>query len=907
MVEATTNSAGVITSINGLVAGGSGYADTTGAATSVEPAGSGATVNITTYKGALTSVTLDSGGTYYPANSMFPLMVTGGGGTGGVVEAATNSVGVITSIVFLPTANGGSTDVVAAGDGYTNTSGAATSTAFMLLSASTSNGSINVSSTGGDDLILGGISTGSHGTATFASDAAIYNTTSVAASGNSASANSATLSGLATGTLYLSATNGIGTASNPLTTSVTSLTAAGGGLFLKNNNALTLTTSGAVAGDVGISTIGDLTLNLGNGDLGTTGNNVSLTALAGSLTTQAGSSGTIDADTLTISAEQIGDSTAYSPDGTAFERNDTIATDATTINATADYGGVYISNAATAALTLTAGAVGPTPGGTPTNNINISSQGGIVLVPQTSMLPGAATTPIALYSPGGTVTLNAGASGYITSTADIVSGLHTSSLTKGMAVSGTGIPAGDTIQDVLNSTEIVLSEPATASGTVSLTFTPVITATGNVTGTTVSGLGSTSSLTSGMPVSGPGIPAGDTIVNSNGTITLAEPAAYNETGITLTFYATSQSTTAMGNTEGTSGTYYDVYTGTLIIGTSTLTSSGSLSGTDYGPLVTEANTAEVVVFAPIAITNSGPLQLTASMLANGGTFSGSSITIAELGSQALTVNGNLVLASTGAIVFLDPNNSISAGADSSNKPYTITIEAGSVAALGNIATANGGVTIVAAGNIGIGTVNAGKKGTVTLASSGSIFNNNGGTLSITAGQTNLSQAQIQVYGQGPSSGTAQSTTNLAQLELQAAAALATAAAANAQAAAEQTTAVAFQAELNSIRVSVANDSQTYQTDLQTENQDDNTVAVDQNQVNQDTREANNLNLISTELELTSAVLSEVGALCALSGYTEPALSTCAGFHIPMSGKGLQEVFQPRHGCAYHPNHDPPIH
>ena len=338
-----------------------------------------------------------------------------------------------------------------------------------------------------------------------------------------------------------------------------------------------------------------------------------------------------------------------------------------------------------------------------------------------------------------------------------------------MAVSGTGIPAGDTIQDVLNSTEIVLSEPATASGAVSLTFTPVITTTGNITGTTVSDLGSTSSLTTGMPVSGPGIPAGDTIIDSSGTITLTEPATYTETGVTLTFYATTQSTTATGNTEGTSDTYFDVYTGTLTIGTSTLTTSGPLSGADYGPLLTETNTAEVVVFAPIAITNSGPLQLTASILENGGTFTGSSITIGELGSQPLPINGNLMLESTGAIVFLDPNNSISAGEDSSNNPYTITIEAGAVAALGNIATDNGAVTIVAAGNIGIGTVDAGS-GTVTIASSGSIFNINGGTsLSITGGHTNLSQAQIQVFsqGQGPSTGTAQSS-NLAQLELQAA-------------------------------------------------------------------------------------------------------------------------------------------
>src|SRR5262249_2888385 len=143
-------------------------------------------------------------------------------------------------------------------------------------------------------------------------------------------------------------------------------------------------------------------------------------------------------------------------------------------------------------------------------------------------------------------------------------------------------------------------------------------------------------------------------------------------------------------------------------------------------------------------SNSGPLQLTASMLANGGTYTGSSITISELGTQPLAIHGNLVLESTGAIVFLDPNNSISSGVDSSNNPYTITIESGSVAALGNIKTRGGAITIVAAGNVGIGTIDAGT-GTVTIASSGSIFNNNGGTLSITAGHTNLSQAQIQVF------------------------------------------------------------------------------------------------------------------------------------------------------------------
>ena len=49
-----------------------------------------------------------------------------------------------------------------------------------------------------------------------------------------------------------------------------------------------------------------------------------------------------------------------------------------------------------------------------------------------------------------------------------------------MAVRGAGIPAGDTIAQILDSNDIVLSEPATASGTnIKLTFsTPVLTAAG---------------------------------------------------------------------------------------------------------------------------------------------------------------------------------------------------------------------------------------------------------------------------------------------------------------------------------------------------------------------------------------------------------------------------------------------
>jgi hypothetical protein len=817
-----------------------------------------ATLDLTTVNGAIASVALDDPGSGYPANSMVLLMVGGGGGTGaegtgGVVEAATDSGGHISSIISFVAANGGSTDVVAAGNGYSDTIGEATSRAFMLLSASTSNGNINVSSSGGAELILDGISTGSQGAARFTSDADIYNTTQVssaAAFGNSASSTSATLSGLSAGKLFLAATNGgtIGTTSNPLNTSVTRVTAVDAdGLFLSNNTSLTLSTvtiDGAgqvtvstIVGDVSISTIGNLTLN--SAALGSVGSSVSLTATAGTLTTS-GIGGSIGADTVNISAEQIG-----SP-------NDVIETSSISINATADYGGVHIRNLRGAPLMLTAGAVGPTINGAPTNNIDISSQGLIVLVPLPSTLPGAGTTPIALYSPGGAVTLDAGT--YIASTSDIVSGLSIgNSLTPGMAVSGAGIPPGDTIQQVIGPHEIILSEPATATeSNVTLTFAPVINAMGTVAGTTVSGLPSTSGLTSGMAVSGQGIPPDDTIaqVNGDGEITLSVAGTSSGGPVALTFYS-AQTTTDTGTTTGPAQTpYFDVYAGTLSIQGTPITSSASLlTGNLYGPLVTQTNTAEVLVFAPIALTNAGPLEVTPSMLANGGTYTGSSITIGDLGDLPQAIAGNLVLESTGAIVFLKTTNSISV-----EPGFTVTIEAGGVAALGNITTANGDVTIVASGNVGVGTVNAGT-GTVLIASSGTIFNSNGGTLSIQAGQTNLAQAQIQVVGQGPNP--APSTPNLAQLELQAAQAFATADAASAQAAADQTTADAFQAELNAIETTVSADELTYQNDVTATNAANSLVNADQNTANHDSQKINNLSYAAA---IFSTVSASVGLL-----------------------------------------------
>ena len=121
--------------------------------------------------------------------------------------------------------------------------------------------------------------------------------------------------------------------------------------------ALTVNSATAGNGDLSISSTGNLTL-LGNVS---SNSNVTLTATDGTLTTNGSVS--ISADSLTITAEQIGST------------NDVIQTSATTINATANYGGIYLSNNNSGNLTLSAAAVGPILSSGQTNNIDNLQQG----------------------------------------------------------------------------------------------------------------------------------------------------------------------------------------------------------------------------------------------------------------------------------------------------------------------------------------------------------------------------------------------------------------------------------------------------------------------------------------------------------------------------------------------------
>lgn len=85
-----------------------------------------ATVSIVAVGGVIHSATLVSGGTGYTPSATFPLNMTGGSGTLGLLNATTNSSGVITSVSINDQGSGFGTT----GTGYTTTVGGATETLY---------------------------------------------------------------------------------------------------------------------------------------------------------------------------------------------------------------------------------------------------------------------------------------------------------------------------------------------------------------------------------------------------------------------------------------------------------------------------------------------------------------------------------------------------------------------------------------------------------------------------------------------------------------------------------------------------------------------------------------------------------------------------------------------------------
>jgi hypothetical protein len=775
-----------------------------------------------------------------------------------------------------------------------NTAGSANA---LILCASTSAGSIAVQSTGEivlsnhNDLINGGASSGTAGSAVLDSVLATGSVTLAAGSTVVDQDNSP----ISAGTLYLTSGSGIGTASSPLVTSVATLAAdSGGGLFLTNNKALTVDAATAAAGGtLSISAVGNVTLvgnvsagaatltatagalvagnasaagagTTSNTSINTTGQPVAVTPAtmasyitvgaqllidAGladqeAVTVRAVTSNTftatfaqthtsaggftinpvaplVGANSLIITAEQIGATGA------------SVQTLAPAINVTANYGGIYLANTSNGTLTLTAAAVGPASGGAATNNIDISSGGNIVLSPQTTALTQLATpNPVALFSPGGSLTLAAGsASSTITSLG---------------------------------------SANATTSNTVVYTVGKPVVIT---------------------PVSWqPYIAVGAELLINAGQAdqeTVTVSAVTQNTSFTATFARTH----AGGLT--ISPVYVDIYTGTYQL-SGTYNTPPVPAGTPF--LLIQSNTPEVSPPPPGG--NSGPavlltsqffttltqdlyqyqtsaglaqlqsdieqLQTTAGLtsepIANvtiaNGTITGGTVTL-EAG--AITIgdlgqNGNpgtvsfpngyslVIDATSGNIVFLNLGDTIA-----TTGTGTVTVEAGTgapsatnpeVAALGNLHTTGGNITISAGGNIAVGTLSAGS-GTVSVTSPhGAIFSN-GTTLGVTASALALTEA-AQPTGSTQAIGLAQlnATEAIAAADAASAQAAAQVAADQAQANAELASANAFQKALASLQTTVAADQQTYLTIEQAVNSQSQVVGIDQGKVTSLTSQLN---------------------------------------------------------------------
>ena len=297
----------------------------------------------------------------------------------------------------------------------------------------------------------------------------------------------------------------------------------------------------------------------------------------------------------------------------------------------------------------------------------------------------------------------------------------------------------------------------------------------------------------------------------------------------------------------------DIYTGTFNINGTTAVTSNSLPY--LRSLVIISNTPEVSVDQggttgiPALITLADLTALAAQTNGNGTvpvafgtetvattngkttvTIVAGAITIDDLGQNGSAGTSrkpddwSLVLDATdGPIVFLNLGDTIA-----TTGTGTITVEAGTsttdVAALGNLTTGGGNITVSAGGNIAVGRLTAGNGslGTISVTSThGAILFSSASTPTtpnITASSTTLTEHTQLVP----------STQSLALAQLHATEVIAAAAAAytravaatyadGAQAAAELASANALKAALTSIHDAVTTANQTYQAAVQTTN------------------------------------------------------------------------------------------
>ena len=419
---------------------------------------------------------------------------------------------------------------------------------------------------------------------------------------------------------------------------------------------------------------------------------------------------------LTITADSIGSA------------NGVLQTYATTINVTANYGGIFLSNLNSNPLTLTAAAVGVDVDLEPTNDVTIYSAGPITLFQESTALTQLATSlPIAIFNPGGNLTLVAGQ-------------------TMGFG----GVVDGSDYQIITSSASQALATCTVINGRV----------------TQVSLINPGSGYISPPLVTFSG---GGSGISATATITPTPPGQVNKISISNGGFGYSISTVVSIAYPG-----YDIYTGVPVINgspsyTGLVIDTGTEEVTPPSPYGSGTTTPAYITLADLTwlafsaySNNTNPSQPvmvpllnaigTETITTTGGittlTISAPALTIANLGlngspGAAILPNGwNLkLIATNGPIVFLNLEDTIeTSGTISISGLEQGTSQQPGVAALGNFKSNGSSITISAWGNIALGTLDAGTTGSINVTSSQGAILINSSTCKLSGSKITLTQA-----------------------------------------------------------------------------------------------------------------------------------------------------------------------
>jgi len=625
--------------------------------------------------------------------------------------------------------------------------------------------------------------------------------------------------------LDLSARDGIGSATDPIDTTVSQISATvtgSGAVTYINNNALAVTSAAAKTND------GDVTITYTGGQLNfvsstdqlsasgaaltleNTGGHLVLTTIdagAGAANLTAQGSIKDDANDTTKLTAATATLRAGGAIGAAGNELDTAVG---TLNATANAGGVYVRE--DDALTLTASASGAGKDidvRTATGNLTLGSVAApdqVVLVAGGSI---AAAVPANTAISASGATLDAGAG---------IGPLNTSLATLSATAAGGGL-------SISNSRALNLSS---AAATDDIT----VTASGNLTIGAVSAPGKTVTLTSnGEIIDGNGAATNVTAnaANLSGSKIGASGAAIGTAVNELTLSASAggiyvdNAATNLKLISATSvGSGADVVisnTGNIELGVAT--ALGDSVVINSGGFITDGNGSTVnvtadslTITAPLGIdplqlavnkltadggsggatfTNANALAVTEATLEAAGTgpiiLDAPSITILDILDDLalLSPNRSLTLRTQGAspadsrignIIFLDQNDTVQTqGSGSITIQAGVTPGSGAVAILGNLKTENQPIDVSADSHITIGLLDAGTANVNVVSRSGIILDGNGTAVNIIAGSATLS-------GNTPSA---------RQAELRTIQAIADASATRSEAASTQASADAFSA------------------------------------------------------------------------------------------------------------------